>query len=70
VTITFDSNGGSSVSNQNFYWWEARTLAKKPISTRDGKDFAGWFIDTGLTTEFVWANNTYVSEDITLYAKW
>ena len=71
VTISFDSNGGDEIESQTFKRYEARTLTLKPIPTKEWDEwFAGWFTDTWLTQEFVWANNKYVSSDITLYAKW
>ena len=71
VTITFDSNGGDEIESQTFKRYEARTLTLKPIPTKEWDEwFAGWFTDSWLTQEFVWANNKYVSSDTTLYAKW
>ena len=66
--VTYNSNGGSSVS--------ARTYAHnqsvpRPSSdpTRNGYTFDDWYSDEGLTTKF--AFNTIPSGgNITLYAKW
>lgn len=64
-TVTFDSNGGSSVVPQTVKQGEK---AKKPASPiKSGYTFNGWY-DKTLTK--VYDFNTPVTEDITLYAKW
>ena len=70
VTITFESNEWSAVGDMTFDWYEARTTSLKPVPTKEGISFAWWYYDSELTEEFTWANNTYVTEDTTLYAKW
>ena len=70
VTITFESNEWSAVGDMTFDWYEARTASLKPVPTKEGISFAWWYYDSELTEEFTWANNTYVTEDTTLYAKW
>ena len=70
LTLTFDSNGGSSVSSQtNFRWWQARS-SKPTNPTRANSTFVGWFADENLTQDFTFSSTTYVSENTTLYAKW
>ena len=70
LTLTFDSNGGSSVSSQtNFRWWQARS-SKPTNPTRANSTFVGWFADENLTQDFTFSSTTYVSEDTTVYAKW
>lgn len=64
-TVTFVSNGGSAVYPSLVY--DGTTLVI-PIPTRSGYNFAGWYIDEELTLLF--ATNTPVTEDMTLYAKW
>ena len=64
-TITFNSNGGSSVAQitQNYY----TTVQAPDAPSQSGKSFVGWF-DASLTTEYFF--NTMPADNITLYAKW
>lgn len=64
-TVTFVSNGGSAVYPSLVY--DGTTLVI-PVPTRSGYNFAGWYINEELTLLF--ATNTPVTEDMTLYAKW
>ena len=65
-TITFNSNGGSSVSSitQDY----ATTVSKPTDPTKVGYTFAGWYSDSNLSTAYTFT--TMPAEDITLYAKW
>src|SRR5690554_2137783 len=65
-TITFNSNGGSSVSSitQDY----ATTVSKPTDPTKVGYTFAGWYSDSNLNTPYTFT--TMPAEDITLYAKW
>lgn len=66
-TVTFDSNGGSAVESQMVF---QTGKAKEPTApTRAGFTFGGWYLESALTTPWVFGTNT-VTEDITLYAKW
>ena len=65
-SVTFDSNGGSSVSNQTV---SKGGLAKKPSDpTKDGYTFTGWYIDQACTNAYDF--NTAVTQSFTLYAGW
>jgi len=65
-TVSFNSNGGSLISNQSVAY---NTIATAPTApTRIGYIFAGWYTDTALTSAF--AFTTPVTADTTLYAKW
>ena len=62
-TVTFDSNGGTTISSQNV---EQGSKVTKPTDpTKDGHTFAGWFID-----EEEYDFDTLVTGAITLVAKW
>lgn len=62
-TVTFDSNGGSSVPKQNI---EQNKTASKPSNpTRDGYVFLGWYNGE---TEFDF--KTKITKNIKLIAKW
>ncbi|MFR9503955.1 MAG: InlB B-repeat-containing protein [Rikenellaceae bacterium] len=65
-TVTFESNGGSSVSSQTVAYNEMATEPTEP--TKTGCSFAGWYSDSALTTAYNF--NIAVIENITLYAKW
>lgn len=64
-TISFVSNGGSSVDSitQNY-----GSNVTAPIPTWAEKSFVGWFADSGLTEEYTF--DTMPAYNITLYAKW
>ena len=65
-TVSFDSNGGSSVAAQSVTY---NTAASKPEDpSRKGYTFAGWF--TGKDCKTAYDFNSNVTGDITLYAKW
>lgn len=44
-TVTFDSNGGSTV--EPFTNLEAGSLIVEPTTTKDGYTFLGWYLDNG-----------------------
>ena len=63
LTVTFDSNGGSSVENQSVSIGDKIT---EPSVTRDGYELVGWYLD-----EKAWSfSEDTVTEDIVLVAKW
>ena len=65
-TVTFNSNGGSSVSAVEV---EAKAKVAKPTNpTKDGFTFEGWFTDEALTTAYSF--DSEVTANLTLYAKW
>ncbi len=65
--VTFDSNGGSSVSSK--YVTEGGTVAEPTDPTRTGYTFGGWYSNSALTVTWNFGSNT-VGSAITLYAKW
>ena len=65
-TVSFDSNGGSSVAAQSVNY---NTAASKPADpSMTGYTFAGWFTDKDCTTAYDFSSK--VTGNITLYAKW
>ena len=64
--VSFETNGGSSVSKLNLYIGDKVTKPADP--TKPYFAFAGWYSDSGLTQEFDF--NQPITGDITLYAKW
>ena len=64
-TITFNSNGGSSVDSITQDYGTKLNAPTKP--TLAEKSFVGWF-DSTLSTEYTFT--TVEARDITLYAKW
>ena len=65
-TVTFESNGGSSVESQTVKYSEK--VAKPEDPTREGYTFDGWYSDSSLTK--LWDFDTVITGNITLYAKW
>lgn len=65
-TVTFESNGGSTVESQSVE--EGKTIIKPTDPTKEGYIFGGWYTDEELTIEYDF--DTEVTSDITLYAKW
>jgi uncharacterized repeat protein (TIGR02543 family) len=64
-TITFEANGGSSVSPITAQYNANINLNE---SFKTGYTFAGWFTDVDLTVAFT--ETTMPAESLTLYAKW
>ena len=62
-TVTFDSNGGSSVSKQTVEEGKKATEPKAP--TKSGYKFKGWYLGS---TKYNFSNK--VTKDIKLTAKW
>lgn len=67
-TVSFDSNGGTSVGPiSGVTSGQKVTAPTPPIKT--GFVFDGWFKDVALTDDWVFGTDT-VTANITLYAKW
>ena len=66
-TVSFSSNGGSSVDSIAAYY--NTTIAQPSNPTRAGYTFSGWYKNTGLTDDWNFATDM-VNGDMTLYAKW
>lgn len=65
-TVTFNSNGGTTVATQSVADGGVATAPASP--TKSGYDFAGWYNDAGLTSAFNFS--APITANITLYAKW
>ena len=65
-TITFESDGGSTVKDQKVK--EGGTVKKPQDPTKSGWFFVNWFSDETLQTAYKF--NTPVTANITLYADW
>lgn len=65
-TLSFNSNGGSTVSQVTYDINETVTIPSVPV--RDGYTFNGWYSDEALTLSYTF--NKMPSRDLTLYAKW
>ena len=65
-TITFETNGGTSISSIARNTDQTLNLPTNP--TRVGYTFAGWFTNAGLTSSF--SASVMPPNDVTLYAKW
>ena len=65
-TVSFNSNGGSSVASQTVLTGGKAVEPKDP--TKADNTFGGWYSDAGLETAYNFASE--VESNITLYAKW
>lgn len=65
-TVTFESNGGTTVASETVAHGVAVTEPAAP--TKTGYNFAGWYSDSALTTPYAFTNA--VVTDVTLYADW
>ena len=65
-TVTFETNGGSSVASQTVTAGD--TVEIPGAVTKDGYEFAGWYYDEECTAVADLGNA--VESDITYYAKW
>ena len=66
-TVTFKTNGGSEIADQNVIYGEKVTRPEDPV--RDGYRFDGWYTDIHLTDEWNFEEDT-VQGNMSLYAKW
>lgn len=67
ITVHFNSNGGSAVADITSMAMD--TITEPEYPTKAGYEFAGWFTDEALSSQFDF-NNAKLENDITLYAKW
>ncbi len=66
-TVTFNSNGGSAVTEQEV---ESGSTATKPDDpTREGYTFAGWYKDENCSQSFNFTTDK-ITQNTTLYADW
>ncbi|HQH30505.1 MAG TPA: InlB B-repeat-containing protein, partial [Spirochaetota bacterium] len=66
-TVTFDSNGGSSVDQQTINYGEKAT--RPVIPTKTGYIFSGWYKESTLTNLWDFGSDS-VTADTILYAGW
>ncbi len=66
-TVSFDANGGSSVSGQSVP--EGGRAAEPDAPTLSGYVFRGWYSDSDLTRPWDFGGDT-VNSSLTLYARW
>lgn len=65
-TVTFNTNGGSSIDSQKVA--EKTAITKPTNPTKAGFTFSGWFADEQLTR--AWDFDTKITSDVILFAKW
>ena len=68
-TVTFESNGGSSVSEQQVNNNDTTKAVEPNEPTQDGYVFAGWYDNENLEGN-PFDFDTYITGNLTLYAKW
>ena len=64
-TLSFDTDGGTSITAQEYYVGDIPVKPRNPIKT--GHYFIGWYLDEGLTNEYRF--DTALNANTTLYAK-
>ena len=67
-TITFNTDGGSTIANKTVTSNIPYYNASNDRPTKAGFDFIGWFADAAKTVR--WTSTTKITDNITLYAKW
>jgi uncharacterized repeat protein (TIGR02543 family) len=67
-TVSFDSNGGSPVVEQQIA--EGGYAVQPDPPSKDGFGFAGWYADPSYAGSPYNFNDTAITVNITLYAKW
>jgi len=65
-TVTFETNGGSSISSLSIK--EGEQLSKPTNPTKDESLFEGWYYESTLINEVSFPLT--ITSDLTLYAKW
>ncbi|WP_336636402.1 InlB B-repeat-containing protein [Lysinibacillus fusiformis] len=66
-TVSFEVDGGSTVSNQSVAHGE-KASEPTPAPTKAGYTFEGWYKDVGRTQLYDFTN--VITENTTIYAKW
>lgn len=66
-TVTFDTDGGTTVEAQEIQ--SGGKVTEPTAPTKEGYEFAGWFADATKTAAWDFENNTILA-DTTIYAKW
>ena len=66
-TVTFDSDGGSTITPQIVV--SGGKAATPTAPTKTGHTFDGWYSDSNLTTPYDFNSGT-ITADTTIYAKW
>ena len=67
--VTFDSQGGSSISELTNITAGAKISEPSTPPTKDGNTFGGWYKESGCLNAWDFGNDE-VNSNITLYAKW
>lgn len=66
-TVSFDTDGGSTVETQTVDTGDKATIPTS-TPTKKGYNFVGWYTDNTYTTEFDF-ENTIITDNTTIYAK-
>ncbi|MCL2797053.1 MAG: InlB B-repeat-containing protein, partial [Firmicutes bacterium] len=69
-TITFETNGGTNVNDQNMVVRDPGTQVTLPTISKPGFRFLGWFTDAACNAESRVATNYTIQANATLYAGW
>jgi len=69
-SVTFDANGGSSVSPGSLQVIFGSAYGTLPMSSREGYSMTGWFTDPSGGTQVTASTTVTTAADQTLYAQW
>lgn len=64
--LNFNTNGGTEIDTKTVTWNKA--VGDLPVPEKEGHEFAGWYKDSRLKTQFT--SESRIIEDTTIYAKW
>ena len=67
-TVTFETNGGSTVTDDEYI--SDVYIGAPTAPTRTGYAFDGWYKDSSLTTAWAFDSDSMPNDNMTLYAKW
>lgn len=66
-TVTFNTDGGSQIENQNVMYGQLVDIKENPV--KEGYTFTGWYTDKDCTKQFD-VTKDKVNESLTLYSGW
>lgn len=69
IEVTFDANGGTINQNNKLVTYD-ETYGELPIPTRNGYNFAGWYIEKNGGTKVESTTKVTLKTNHTLYANW
>jgi uncharacterized repeat protein (TIGR02543 family) len=66
--VTFNTNGGTIITQNPMLVKHGQTISSMPITTRDGFTFVDWYTDSYFANAFI--EDSAITTPITLFARW